>query len=142
MKVQELRIGNYIMDSPINGDEPLEVHAIYSNLVIHEDTHIYNDEIRPIPLTEEWLLNFGYIHNKEWEIFHLSEYSIENISHQKNSRLVLRFINGKIQCLQFYLDSMSNPQWQPRLIFIQEIKYVHQIQNIFHELTNEELTIK
>jgi len=111
MKTTDLRIGNYIMDAPIMGDEPLEVHVIFDSLVIHEETTIYRDEMRPIPLTEEWLLKFGF--------------------EQKTSSFVIYPVSIKKQTKNAFFYSPTSFH----------LKYVHQLQNIYFALTGEELTM-
>lgn len=71
-------------------------------------------DVNPIPLSEDILLKLGFEKIREGKFIHydLSGYNL---------------VNGN----GFYL-SYVRP----------EIKYVHQLQNIFHSLTCEELTIK
>lgn len=118
---KELRLGNYVMDSPIHGDEPLEVEAIYSNLVIHGERHVYNDEIRPIPLTEEWLLKFGF----------------------KAAKNIIPIYD--LGLISIYLESDSYPEgrvyFNSWCIIKKKPKYLHQLQNLYHSLCGEELEI-
>ena len=65
MRVEELRIGNYITNKY---DELVQVDGIsfYGEVIIESDTsddgyyEILTLDCEPIPLTEEWLLKFGF----------------------------------------------------------------------------------
>lgn len=129
MEAKELRLGNYIMDSPINGNKPLEVHAIYSNLVIHEDTHIYNDEIRPIPLTKEWLLKFGFTNyeNESWF------WSFDFNSKQETFKVFQLTANG--EPFGLWGGLVGCPQ------LMKKIEFVHQLQNLYFCLCGKELDL-
>lgn len=77
----------------------------------------------PIPLTEEWLLKFHF------DKFDEGSYS--GIWMQdKTERCLSRGDEG-----YYYSDLNGQP-------YSRNIKYVHQIQNLFFALTGEELTIK
>lgn len=88
------------------------------------------DQIKPIPLTEEWLLKCG---------FELKEATLNRLfvlEHTKDEILEVcfdggvRLWNGKSNWAQHY-DSL----WR-------HIKYVHQLQNLYFALTGQELTFK
>ena len=68
--------------------------------------------LKPIPLTEQWLEKFGLCENNEYHHY-------------------LTFTGKKIH---YCVDSF-NDEWI-------EIKYVHQLQNLYHSLTGEELKVK
>lgn len=70
-------------------------------------------EIEPIPLTEEWLIKLGV--DKDW---------LPDFSKKLNVRL-----------------HQSGRTFEIKRSGI-EVKYVHQLQNIWHVATGEELTIK
>jgi hypothetical protein len=129
MTSTELRIGNYVWDD-YSGEmivsAILESSAIYLRKTIALPSGEYLiKNIEPIPLTEEWLLKFGF----------------DNI----NSR------EYGIKCGSCWM-SLNNPkdmgEWQDyycwtydRFKFI-ELKYVHQLQNLYFALTGNELEIK
>lgn len=75
---------------------------------------------KPIPLTDEWLLKFGFekIENN-WKVL---DYVCFKLSWERLAGLVLVFDNESI--------------------FLPQIKYVHQLQNLYFALTGEELTLK
>ena len=68
MKASELRIGNYFLDGE---DKLCKTHSINHNYIIcWINKHIGSLDIKyvkPIPLTEEWLIKFGFRKDKEYE---------------------------------------------------------------------------
>jgi len=118
MKSTELRIGNII--------EFFDSELGFSNIVVDADTiknvQYHNDDefdnmdnyYNAIPLTEEWLVKFGF------EKVNGYGYKIFGNWLQKEDGIFWYNVNGN---------------------FI-EIKSVHQLQNLYHALTGEELTIK
>jgi hypothetical protein len=126
MKASELRIGNYVWDD-YSGEmivsAILESSAIWLRKTIKYPSGEYLvKDIKPIPLTEEWLLRFGF---------------------EKLKRAVIAF--GKRNLIVEWLFE----RWTGRLYYdaytsiqIIEIQYVHQLQNLYFALTEEELTIK
>lgn len=123
MIANELRIGNYIM-----GDrrKPYRFELYdFSDWWNDHNSHEFGDHIKPIPLTEEWLLKFGF------DKFKSKNYGI------------------KCGSCWMYLDNPKEMgDWQDcycwtfdKFKFI-ELKYVHQLQNLYFALTENELTIK
>jgi hypothetical protein len=106
MKITELRIGNWVKQP--NGI--IEVFTV-SDLDDEGDINSYlEDEIEPIPLTEEWLIKFGF---ERWNDVY------NNFYHKLNG---VEIENGNI-----YVGHGN------------EIKYAHQLQNLYFALTGEEL---
>jgi hypothetical protein len=120
MRAEELRIGNLVYTETI--DDPYRIETVYelSTLSINESYIILNiPPYQPIPLTEEWLLKFG------WDKLELVD---RTIGYNKYA-LFIGYRNHNLRLMG------SN-------IHIINIKYVHQLQNIFYALTNEELILK
>lgn len=126
MKSTELRIGNYVnaIDRRTNIHLPTNIPLkvlqieIFNCEVLQTDKNpateekwikISNCDLSPIPLTEEWLIKFG---------FEIKNYSYTN-SH---------YVKGK-----FGFDLTT---FEYKGI---KLKYVHQLQNLFFALTCEEL---
>ena len=113
MKTQELRIGNLVNYKIIDDlDERKEWYEVSE--IDAEDLLIMDDDYQPIPLTDEWLFKFGVLKNNEYPY---------------------KFLNGYIKIrngLFFY---------KYHLLDI-ELKYVHQLQNLYFSLTGEELIIE
>lgn len=114
MKPEELRLGNYVV---IDGS----IQQVYEIKQDSINGHI-PQEVDPVPLTEEWLLKFGfeYLANEQYEKHHLNLY----FNWDKDTGLFL-FIEDSTESLSF-----------------KHIKHVHQLQNIYFALTGEELEIK
>ena len=59
MKAQELRIGNYYLQDCLGGD----ISQITAEDILELYDYPLEDYFKPIPLTEEWLLKFGFEKN-------------------------------------------------------------------------------
>jgi hypothetical protein len=128
MKANEVRIGNYIKFH--NTITKVEGFSIWDNL-IQSDNFAERElkDFEPIPLTEEWLLRFGF--NKDYKSGYLG-------IDVHNSDFVLT-------------EPKKMGEWQNGYVFqftagnvpkFKEIFYVHKLQNLYFALTGEELTIK
>lgn len=116
IKANELRIGNIIYTTVFGG------HTLFE--VLQRDFKKDFTDFEPIPLTEEWLLKFGFnqpnVPQKEFI------YEFLRICQNTNDQ----FVETEL----FYTADPDIPNWL-------EIKYVHQLQNLYFALTGEELTI-
>jgi hypothetical protein len=103
MKANELRIGNYVYDT-----------LGKVNTYIVKEPH---NQVKPIPLTEEWLLKFGFersgLYNVKDEVYVYDEYGLTDTGFE------YRFNYTQIK-----------------------LKYVNQLQNLYFALTGKELTFK
>ena len=129
MEPTELRIGNFIQyNSPdhsicfdlvvgINYSDDFHVHMVE----LHGRTPININGISPIPITPEWLERLGFELHKPCgdEGF---------IKWKHKNGVYLLWIEGK-----FWHDHWSTGIW---------INSVHQLQNLYHALTGQELTVK
>lgn len=133
ISAQELRIGNYINGSIgddselvlcyVTGYDPRDEFIFVSN-----DNNIHYAEFvdfQPIPLTEEWLLKFGFIISYE------SEFR-KKLDFKENTQFGYDFNKtGK-------KNGMHGFRYYGRY---HKCEFVHQIQNLYFALTGEELTI-
>jgi len=143
MEAKELRVGNYLLynDKTITVLEGISKDDISIRHLINNHgvgTYIMpSTVINPIPLTEGWLVKFGFdktsFTERHSEVHGWSaEFSIDNrkfalLEVNKSSNWGSR--KGCYNVLGIsYLDV-----W---------IKHVHQLQNLYFALTGEELTIK
>jgi hypothetical protein len=125
MKVTELRIGNWIQD----GNEFEQITIDHLNCL-----NSGRCEYDPIPLTEEWLLKFGFIKgNYNWFRLYFNPEKLED------SDCLTYNINSKMLCLESFYDNEKKGSIQ---LSSRDEKYVHQLQNLYFALTSEELTIK
>lgn len=131
MEARELIIGNIYSLSLDNGIP--EERALDSHDLLHILEYGKGDKVSPIPLTEEWLLKFGFecIHKNN------QHYAIR-LSTRGNH--MIHF--GPTTNDQWYLAFSSNYTGKDETHITEtKIKYVHQLQNLFHSLTGTELTI-
>ena len=119
MEAKELRIGNLIMFGELRHEcKPHDILNLYQSEIAQREI----SEYKPIPLTEEWLVKFGFEKNENetnCEHWHFGEnpFTHDYMIQLKNTGQGYFFQN-----------------WHHR------IKYVHQLQNIYFALTGEELT--
>ena len=128
MKVEELRIGNWIKD----GHEFEQIKI--EHLVCLSSGRC---EFDPIPLTEEWLLKFGFDKGNYKEI---------NEKHFVKKSNTIKVIISGVGFWDVYTD--YNPYqitFSNGLNVITDnrgVNHVHQLQNLYFALTGEELTLK
>ena len=114
MKISELRLGNWV-DQPNDG--VTRVTSILNDIQIRTETGHIDKYCRPIPLTEEWFLKFGF-----------DEIIVEGYPiYQSDKGFMVEYY--KDESVFLILD------------FEVRIKYVHQLQNLYFTLTGEELEI-
>jgi hypothetical protein len=125
----QFRMGNLVL---INGKvteiEAIDVYGINSDECQGCVDYAYrfisnyaNDVLEFIPLTEEWLLKFGF---------------------EKSSGTSVSFqLESKYFDIRYYNQEISIISDRDDLKMIQ-VKYVHQLQNLYFALVGEELTIK
>lgn len=118
MKATELRIGNYIK-------QPNGVNTVFC-ISDGEDVNTFpEEEIEPIPLTEEWLLKFGWVWNTECNSY--EKYP------NGDARMNLAYKSGN--------NSYTMFNYVLKAIIADRIWYVHQLQNLYFSLTGNELEL-
>lgn len=125
MKANELRIGNLVSAiHPRYHEKEIVVESISGTDSINVDFRSYSlDEIEPIPLTEDWLLKFGFNKDAPYYLKHplivglLANEKDVNYCESEDSEDVLQL--SKV-----------------------ELKYVHQLQNLYFALAGKELSIE
>lgn len=137
MDTSKLRRGNYVSvrTSPVFRINRIDVDYVQGVTITSELNLLhavprcsefdYNTE--PIPLTKRWLFDFGFIE---------STLSI----HEKHIKTL-----NKTLIVPFDKDNeirMSMPCGNGIMTIAKNIVYVHELQNLFHALTKEELTLK
>lgn len=121
MKATELRIGNLVYDG-----------GSITQLSLADFYNMYLDdkcEFKPITLTEEWLVKFGFI---EHEV-------VKCLYNKKHNGFEIDITIEGDNVLDIQLSSTNISGAYPNK---ELFKYVHQLQNIYFALTGEELTIK
>lgn len=124
MKSQELRIGNWVFYS--RDENPKDTgywHRKIDWSDLKDTTYLH-----PIPLTEDWLVRFGF------EITTIVAPGIEKWNQWYNGTFNLHsgVTHNKVKNDFVFVSGVTI-----RLA----IKYVHQLQNLYFALTGEELTI-
>lgn len=118
MKASEIRIGNAILR---NGFLFEDKNKFTEKICEHQDIEacFRNPEgFKPITLTEEWGRKLGFIHQDGTKLFN-----------EKFNRLYLDFSNT----IAIHFGNHNG--------LLKIVDYVHKVQNIVFELTEEELTI-
>lgn len=119
MKANELRIGNIIKNENDSITHIVEL-TDYDRVAMGENRVVSDlSNCEPVPLTEEWLLKFGFIfsHSRGFEEYY-----------DKND-VGLTIIGSGTPDIKILYRST-------------QLKFIHQLQNIYFALTAEELTIK
>jgi len=119
IEARELRINNLISHNGlictveiINGELDQIDFLGYDDFYYSDKT----ENLKPIPLTEEWLLKFGFKQNSF------------SLNFENDTRIS---IYKKYNCFIAQIDNTV----------IKEIKYVHEWQNLYFDFTNEELIL-
>ena len=126
LTANELRIGNLVNYQ----GKIIKIEGIHNRTIYHSNRQV--DQVgvdgyktfEPIPLTEEWLFKFGFEKDK-YDYFH----------HIKS-----KIIIGHTTTDEFfeyeYLTGFQNSHTE-----MCELKYVHQLQNLYYCLCGKELQI-
>lgn len=116
MKAEELRIGNFVRAKSPEKEvyqEPVKVDIHYLDMFCHDKKLVH---FEPIPLTEEWLIRFGF-----------------------SSRLDNLFY------VNFFFTLAKSEEgfrlWIVSGTYGRTIHYVHELQNLYFALTGQELTL-
>ena len=150
MRLEELRIGNYV-NVPRIDQCPFRIDAFESLsktfakvAMVHpeygEKFHPltwYSDDLEPIPLTEEWLIKFG---------FEKVIYESDETGYGTDYELEIKGVgcisySDDFSCALFGSKESSKhelgflPNWD-------NCKHVHSLQNLYFALIGEELKIK
>ena len=138
MKANELRIGNYVKG--IGHNISWLVEGIETDYIHSSNAWRLLSSFEPIPLNTNWLEKFGF---KAWDD-KKTIYTLERHIDKYNNtcfrfwlqldKLVFDYIQNEIHPTESIFDDKN--------IIRLEIKYVHQLQNLYFALTGEELTIK
>ena len=122
---KELRIGNYVHEKDYGLRKVVKIDNRDGHDNLYRDA--YGDAsggiIKPIPLTEEWLVKFGIL-------------TFKDISNDKDKGSI--YFDSDTNSFYIYSGMGSYESYG----FEVKCEYVHQLQNLYFALTGEELTIK
>ena len=138
MKATDLRIGNLVYISKTK--QEAKVFTINKTLGIQvNDNLLANftfEEIKPIKLTEKWLIDFGF----EYE--HFSHYFFIAVNQDTT-------LSCGVEDLHVDFDNFGVSFWIENELdvttefIISEIKYIHELQNLYYTLSGGKvLTLK
>ncbi len=134
MKANELRIGNYVHEPSY--DECFNTYVIKQikttgcavSVLGKEIQGLYDYiDLRPIPLTEKWLLDFGFIDNK----MECGEYIMQ---------VSANCFSGTLTKDMSWFISIIHVSAHQTITVVKQ--HVHQLQNLYFALTGEELIFK
>ena len=162
-EARELRIGNYV-DVPIVQQCPFRIDSIehlhprdnfgkfgmyYDEFPNGHPLTWYLKDLKPIPLTEEWLIKFGF------ELFHYDFFDKDDLDFEEEdeeeSCLVFRIIPKGYKFyyivdlwverndFQFGSMGLDDTVHDSKGVGICNYNYVHQLQNLYFALTGQEL---
>lgn len=129
LKYNELRKGNLLYFPFVNSNvEVIGINSLYgvnepyfNKLSVMEGLNMYYEVIevfKPIPLTEEWLLKFGFSEK-------LGNWELPNFRFHINKPMNF---DGFLFCEGYSVTT-------------DKIQFVHQLQNLYFALTGEELIL-
>jgi len=141
MKVNELRIGNFINGGEIIQSLPMHEGVFCAILLANEFQsfgHIVKiSNLKPIPLTEEWLIKFGFNKTKE-----TSPYSYYLGSEKRKAWKYVRLQYATMVNTESLKESSGYSAVYLMNKFWSACTHVHQLQNLYFALTDKELEIK
>jgi hypothetical protein len=124
MTANELRIGNWVYHEP-SVNETTNGEFIVSEINVFDENSINgleSSDVKPIPLTEEWLVKFGFKNR--------------GLRTTEQRPFFLFTNNGKgFTYRDGYISFVGVTVEKP-------IMHVHTLQNLYFALTGEELTLK
>ena len=118
MKPNELRIGNWVKNVE-------DRENTYQSQIVIDDLYVA-DQVEPIPLTEEWLIKFGF--RKVDKKLELNPRLNDSYFIDALDDLIIDLERVDKYYIPWFGDGTSN-----------KLKHVHQLQNLYFALTGEEL---
>lgn len=126
MKVNELRIGNYLY---LCGWNVRVVGVLEDGVYVNNLNTLFKvdiTDVRPIPLTKGFFENNGFIKQNDFE-----------------EVLYYRSEDLRMQVYENYLGWVVNiDNENVTMVFSNNLKYVHELQNAYYVSTGEELEVK
>jgi hypothetical protein len=115
MKASDLRIGNYVYDT-LGKVNKIDLEAI---TYIVKEPH---NQVKPIPLTKEWLLKIGF--EFAVDTWYLNGFSLWETEFGDDK--------GATGIGYFY-------ELRAKGMMDKHIQYLHELQNLYYSLTGEEI---
>jgi len=149
MKATDLRIGNWVYATTFGECEILGLHKAISDGLYYlyviskfggnvEERTVQIGYVRPIPLTEDWLVKLGFsdAYCPPGYIGYVVKEILNTLLKKPDNPNTLSHLSDEYYKFIFEQQAISS------MHIVIPIYYVHQLQNLFYALTKEELTIK
>jgi hypothetical protein len=124
LRAEELRIGNWVK-SNVSGNDFRFTSYHFNDLNQILSCTPPKPRLEPIPLTEEWLVKFGF---EKRDVPYQRRWLLNDFEIEKQGNL-----------FAYVIWDESAPHLTQ---FRGHSKYVHQLQNLYFALTGKELTLK
>jgi len=129
IQANELRMGNLVYKSLKSGQGRTVINPIGCQDIVRIFEDIGSFNYAPIPLTEDILIKCGFEHGV-----------IErSLSIELGNDTILY---DDLSCDRMYIMQEMEGERPDCMSIPQDIKYLHQLQNLYFALTQKELTIK
>lgn len=155
MNSRELRIGNLVR---VNNENLLgldcKIYEVrHSHVFVNSDDliHVRTELLQPIPLTEEWLIKFGFLNRKHF-CDNRIRYSDDQMDQINDWNLVTYDDYGSFNFIGYDIDNhvlsvtetytSGSGEFSTNGIDDFSIKNVHRLQNLYYALTGKELELK
>ena len=136
MKAKDLRIGNLVMreNHLVNKYDKVKNHQI---VVDHRDIQacvIAPEKFKPIPLTEEWLIKMG---------FKSAGYGCPETGYKEKFPYKISLGSYSELIIEHDFSYHIKSKVDDHIVCVNNdnVEYVHLLQNLYHSLKREELTI-
>lgn len=130
MKVEELRIGNLVISRNNGVSKVVQIgNSINPNYVggLSLNGDYWENEYFEIEITEEWLFKLGFEMDNGFSTYIIKLFK----------GFLIIALDGSWGVYKDEYSNRTGSSYNNKL----EIKYVHQLQNLYYALTGEELTI-
>lgn len=125
MKANELRINNYVY--PFDDINYVDCKILFRDSILVSAKDLDDtSNLYPIPLTDEWILRFEEFNETDKEGTPC-------------------FFNGDNIMLfdrKGYFDAYLHSEYNGNVFFATRLFYVHQLQNLYHSIEKQDLTIR
>lgn len=129
MESRELRIGNLFIEE--HSGKIIKVIGLEEKRIVFSGMFLDKWQAKPIPLTEEILLKCGFEKFREsinWSDWKLGDYRFH--------------FRPKKDCANCFGIQIAGSSGHNITYFNWNLKYLHQLQNLYFALTGEELEVK
>ncbi len=140
LKIKDLRVGNYVTHPNSKKDRIKEIlcRSLTNDYAVsfinsHYNYYLENkgeEVVKPIKLTIEWLKKFGFEIDQNTK---KSVFQVYKKTFDEYATFILKY-NNRIEMFFFETDSEEKG-------FVKQLHYVHQLQNLYSSLTDDELTL-